>query len=148
MAKGASDKMDILSESFDAFLIGGKALFTVKNTKTDKRFTYRIRQCKDKETLFFVTVLVGPDNYTNYKFFGIITTERGDIQYFYSRKSAKISEDAPSVAGFKQFIEQRKNLPSHVEVWSAGKCSRCNYRLTSEWAKVGIGPECYKKMGF
>lgn len=25
-----------------------------------------------------------------------------------------------------------------------GKCGRCNTRLTSEWRKVGIGPECVK----
>ena len=148
MSKIFTDKMDNMSKSFDAFLTGGKALFTVRNSLTDNRFTFRVRQCRDKETLFFISVLVGPDNYTNYKFFGILVVENDVIKYFYSYKSAKISINAPSVKAFKQFFEDRHNLPSNVEVWSAGRCSRCNYRLTSEWAKIGIGPECYKKMGF
>jgi hypothetical protein len=29
-----------------------------------------------------------------------------------------------------------------------GKCARCNTRLTSEWRKVGVGPECVKMPGW
>lgn len=29
-----------------------------------------------------------------------------------------------------------------------GKCCRCNTRLTSDWRKVGVGPECVKYFGW
>lgn len=54
-----------------AFMLAGNATITVRSTITGNRFTYRIRQAKDKP-LWFVSVLTGPDNETAFSYIGII----------------------------------------------------------------------------
>lgn len=66
-----------LAHTFDIarFLTGGKAYLTLTSKRTDQSYTYRVSKCKDKETLFFVAVLDGPDNWENYSYIGTLTTD-------------------------------------------------------------------------
>jgi hypothetical protein len=127
------------------FILGGDSFFTVKNLLRDQRFTYHVQQCENKPTLYFVKVLNGPDNTRNYRFFGILVKENNQVKYFFSRKSAKIAWNTPSVEFFQEFWNNRKNLNQYWETWSEGKCCKCHRKLTSEWANVGIGPVCAGK---
>ena len=54
------------------FIFGGNALFTVKNPKTENRFTFKVTKHK-KEDVFFVKVLTNPDVY---EFIGSIIATR------------------------------------------------------------------------
>ena len=45
------------------FMFSGKSVVTFLNTKTDNRFTFKLKQAKDSN-LFFVSVLTGPEQYT------------------------------------------------------------------------------------
>ena len=45
------------------FIFAGKSVVTFVNTKTENRFTFKVKQAKDSN-LFFVSVLTNPDQYT------------------------------------------------------------------------------------
>ena len=53
------------------FIFAGKAIFTITNTNTGNRFTYRVRKAKDND-IYFVSVLTGSDNTSSYSFIGYI----------------------------------------------------------------------------
>ena len=93
------------------FIFGGNALFTVKNTKTENRFTFKVTKHK-KEDIFFVRVLTNPDMY---EFIGSI---RKGCNYKHSTKS-RISDDAQSVKVFDYLISKlnTNTLPEFVQIW-------------------------------
>ena len=118
------------------FIKGGKSKFTFKNTKTENRFTFKVKKSKDSE-LYFVSVLTNPDVYQ------YIGTIRGDV--FSHGKKSKISQDATSVKVFKYVFTKlvAGNLESFIEVWHEGSCGRCGRTLTDpESIKTGFGPFC------
>lgn len=121
------------------FIFGGKSIFTVKNTETDNRFTFKVNKHKTDD-IFFVRVLTNPDCF---EFIGSI---KEDSFFKHSFKS-RIKPNSQSVKVFDYIIKQlRKNtLPEIVEIWHEGKCGRCGRRLTvPESIDTGFGPECSK----
>lgn len=157
----------ILSESAQIlkFLTAGKAFFTLESKVSGTRYTFKVSTPKrDKMTdaqaaadttkevgPWFVSVLVGPDNWTNYKFFGTIfaprTGEAGHT-FRYSMKSAKVGVDAPSVMAFTWFFNNlKRGALSQLNFWHAGKCGRCGRMLTVPTSiESGFGPECITKV--
>src|SRR5579863_8604754 len=88
------------------YILAGKAFVTFRSLASGTRFTYKIeladkRQPNDPDA-YFVNVLTGPDNWTNYKFIGMIF----EGKKFVRSKKSKIAETAPSVVGFKYCFEQ------------------------------------------
>lgn len=125
------------------FIFAGNSLFTVLNTSTGNRFTYKVKKSKnsqdDKVDVHFVRVLTNPENY---EFIG--TTF--DKKYSHSKKT-RISDEAQSVRVFKWLINQLTlgTLPEIVEIWHEGRCGKCGRVLTvPNSIEFGIGPECAK----
>jgi hypothetical protein len=124
------------------FILAGNATFTIVNTATGGRFTFRVRQCEDRPELYFVQVLTGPENTRDYTYLGTIR----DGKYEHGRKSS-IGPDAPSARAFNWFWGHLNRLPEQVEVWHVGRCGRCGRALTvPESIQLGLGPECKEKM--
>ena len=132
-------------------LATGSAVFTLESGKTGKRFTYRVRQAIENEQpqdMFFVAVLTGADNNTDYKYIGYI---RRSV-FWAGRKTPKpgdINTDAPSVKAFDWTWRQivRGELPEQLHVYHEGRCGRCSRRLTvPESITSGFGPECIGKL--
>lgn len=122
------------------FMFAGKSVFTFLNTKTENRFTFKIKQAKDSN-IFFVSVLTSPDVYS---YLGICD----DGVYKHGKKSV-ISKDAQSVKVFEFMLNRLKtdNLPDFLEVWHEGFCGKCGRRLTVPTSILtGLGPECIKKL--
>lgn len=143
--------MSILNpKTHKKFVLAGNAIFTIKSTRKDARFTYKVKMAEPKEgyaPMFFVSVLTGPDNWENYKFFGFISMRDGSGEYKFSDRSAKIGKDSPAVKGFEWFWQNIENLPEFIEVWHEGKCGRCARRLTvPDSIASGFGPECVTKI--
>lgn len=136
-----------------AFALAGNAYFTIKSLKSGDHFTYRVAQCEDKLNLWFVSVLTGSDNNSNYTYIGTIrsaqATVRGDAVFAHGRKS-KIGIDAPSVKAFTwtwRYLIEMGMIPEKLEVRHEGRCGRCGKRLTvPESIDRGIGPDCASKM--
>ena len=140
---------NLLSQSTAlSFITAGKAIFTCKSLKTGNRFTYKVEAPKGKDAkdtaIFFVKVLTGSDNNTDYSFFGCVRRQNGSVFFTPSAKS-RISSEAPSVAAFRYVLQNlaaNREMPS-VEIWHEGSCCRCGRRLTTpESVQAGIGPEC------
>ena len=89
-------------EDICLFIISGFAIFTLLNPNTGNRYTFRIIKAKDKEDLYFVSVLTGSDNTSSYTYLGTIFGEKG---YYHGRKS-RISRDAQSAKVFSWFFER------------------------------------------
>jgi hypothetical protein len=136
-----------------AFVHAGRAVFTLESAKTGKRFTFRVKHPKDKETgkpdrsILFVGALTGPDNTADYTYLGHI---RRDL-YTHGKKS-RISRDAPSALAFEWFYQRvvtQQIMSPSLKVYHEGKCGRCGRALTVPSSiRSGIGPECAKKGDF
>jgi len=132
-------------EQIKDFLFGGNSTITLKSIETGKHFTFKVKQAdmKDKNSLFFVSVLSGSDNYSNYSYIGII---KNKSEFRLTQKS-KVGSDAISFKAFNYFFNQIKTgkINNKLEVLHSGKCARCNRKLTTpESIKSGFGPICYK----
>jgi hypothetical protein len=138
---GRLTSLDAIKE----FLAAGKAVITLVSLRTAVRYTYKISQSKDNANMFFVALLSGPDNETDYNYLGFI---RNGV-YAHGVKS-KISADAGSAIAFSWFYGRIAAgvLPDNVEVWHEGRCGRCCRKLTVPASiERGIGPECAGKLG-
>lgn len=128
------------AQSAREFAQAGNARLTIVSKKTGARFTYRVRRpAEDKP--WFVQVLTGSDNESDYTFFGTIFPN-GEFRH--SRKSS-IGPEAPSAVGFQWFWNHlaHDHLPESVEVHHEGRCGRCGRALTvPESIESGFGPEC------
>lgn len=134
------------SGNIRAFVLAGKAFFTLQSKASGARFTFKVQKGKKADAPHFVSVLTGSDNTENYRFFGTIFA---DGNFRHSARNAKVSADAPSAMGFSWFWNnlQRGALNS-LDFFHAGKCGRCGRMLTvPDSIESGYGPECAGKMG-
>jgi|SRR5271163_195999 len=131
-----------------AFILAGKATVTFRSISSGSRFTYKIKAApkrneNDAQT-WFVSLLNGPDNTTDYIYIGIIRNN----EYIWTSK-ARVGKQTPSVLGFDFVLKSLvKNSMRGFEVWHEGKCGRCGRPLTvPESIAQGFGPECIHLVG-
>ena len=134
------------------FVLAGKAIFTVENEKTGNRFTYKVKQAENKDDgpskVWFVSVLNGPDNGSNYAYIGTIFGNNFYVPTldFRLTKKSTVTKDAQSFKVFSWMLKHNLILPPFVKVHHEGRCGRCGRRLTvPESIKNGLGPECAGK---
>lgn len=125
------------------FVFGGKSIFTIRNTATGNRFTYKFTRKKSlkegEEDVVFVKVLMGSDNTSDYTFIGTVFGQR---TYKHSPKSP-FGSDTQSSKAIDWVVKNLRSLPQNVEVWHEGRCARCGRKLTvPESIESGFGPEC------
>jgi hypothetical protein len=130
-----------------AFMLAGKATFTVVSGKTGTRFTYKVvaKTMNDGKVLHFVSVLTGSDNTSDYTFLGTIFDR---ASYRHGNRSP-IGREAASAKAFAWTWERLTagNLTG-ATIHHEGRCGRCNRALTvPESILSGFGPECAGKMG-
>ena len=128
------------------FMWGGNARITLQSRATGTRYTYRIKKA-DNGKLYFVGVLTGPDNETDYPYLGHIYAESGEFVFARPEK-AGVSRDAPSAAAFAWAYPRIKagQIPAQLSFWHEGRCARCAKTLTDPVSiAAGFGPECRKK---
>lgn len=140
-------QMPLTPTSRKSFLLGGNATFTLVSTKSGTRYTYRVQQADDNERLYFVKVLTGSDNTSDYTYLGTLRTAGVTgaeiLSYMHGRKS-HIGQDALCALAFGWFIG---HMESHsIEMWHEGRCCVCGRVLTTpDSLSRGIGPECAKQ---
>lgn len=126
------------SDALD-FIFAGNSLFTVLNTKTGNRFTFKVK--KGNTEIHFVRVLTNPEVY---EFIGTCF----DKKFKHSIKS-RISAEAQSSIVFNWIINQLQSnkLPECIEIWHEGRCGKCGRVLTvPQSIEIGIGPDCIKRV--
>lgn len=146
--------MDIQShlltkENVQAFLFAGNSTFTLRNSNSGNRFTFKLRKPKKvndklKSVPFFLSIMTGSDNEKSYTFAGTLFDK---FAYRHSNKS-QLNAANPAIVVFSRFLNflERNTLPASVEVWHEGTCGCCGRKLTTpESLLSGIGPACNKK---
>lgn len=148
-------------DAIRTFITGGNAYLTIRSLKTQTRFTYRVTVPKDalekkQDPLpYFISVLTGDDNTSDYRFFGTMWVDASTkhiLKYKHSGK-ARITDKAPSVVAIRWMLSQihrggtalesPSNFLHQLEVWHDGRCGRCGRMLTvPESVSSGFGPEC------
>jgi hypothetical protein len=128
-------------------MMAGNATVTLVSVKSGTRFTYKVSKPDNGDGSFlFVSLLTGPDNWSNYQYFGYI--RRGI--FFHGGAKAKIGSEAPGAKAFAWAFSNlaKDHLPETLEVWHEGKCGRCGRKLTVPSSIAsGFGPECINKIG-
>lgn len=133
-----------LSKALD-YILGGNAAFTIENTKNGNRFTYKVQKLKSSAniSLFFVSVLTGSDNDSNYAYLGAIRDGIFTIGY-----KSKITNRAISFIAFEKVFNDLKLGVYNVNLafYHKGCCGKCGRTLTVPSSIVsGFGPECAKR---
>lgn len=145
-----------------SFLTAGKAVFTVSipdwfsgDKDVRPHYTYCIRRktintddddTSNQRSMLFASLLVGPDNASDYVYIGVVNSTSGKL---FTSKKSKLTYDQWPVkildrvlqrvfSGQQQAIEN-----SGFSVMHCGLCCRCGRVLTTpESLAAGVGPEC------
>jgi hypothetical protein len=141
------------------FVIGGKALFTIR-LADGKHHTYKVQSVKQdrhanwstnnqNRTRYFVSALYGPDNSGDYFYIGMIFRESENRSNFASTVKSRAKPGSPVFDTFARLwtsIEVTGTIPSDMQFYHAGRCGFCGRLLTHpESLASGIGPECSGK---
>ncbi len=124
------------------FMLGGNALFTVKDIVTEKRFTYKVLVDSKNEDQLKVFVMNGTDNTKNYWHFGHIVFDSGMPVF---RVYSIHNRDKEYTKWFERILLNLsiERVMPQIEMWHEGRCCRCGRVLTvPESIASGIGPEC------
>lgn len=122
------------------FLLAGSARVTLRSLKTGNRFSYSVTKPEDAG-VYFVAVLDGPDNVSDYAYIGFI---RGE-EYVWGGAKSRVGVDAPSNKAFAWTFERlmRGEISPELQIWHEGRCGRCGRVLTTpESIVAGFGPTC------
>ena len=134
------------------FVLGGNAYLTLQGT--DSRYTFRVAQGKpregdspDRSQPFFLSLLSGPDNTSDYVYVGIVDQSTGLVRL---TRASRMREDSKPVAAWNWVMSRvfagRPHAPATVH--HAGRCGRCGRLLTVPSSiESGFGPECSGKLG-
>jgi len=120
------------------FILGGRAIFTMKNTKRGSHYSYQV----DFKGTWPARV------------YGMTSgQERVIIGYinwrgaFYRVGRSPVAKDDPRHVCFSWLWDRmtaRKPLPASIEVWHHGNCCRCARELTDPLSiERGFGPVCW-----
>lgn len=127
-----------------AYALAGKAKVTLVSRASGARFTFQIKKAKEDPrwpgASWFVALLSGPDNQSDYNYLGLIKEAPGGPRFRLTAKS-RAGLDAPSVKAITFFLRH----PEHeqLEVWHSGTCGRCGRELTVPSSiESGLGPVC------
>jgi cation transport regulator ChaB len=126
------------------FILAGNAIFTLRNTESGERHTYKVTEATKRNpndpSCHFVALLNGPDNTRDYAYIGFIKKEG----FIWGGQKARAGKSAPSVVDFIAAFESFKRGSLGIfEVYHEGRCGRCARPLTvPESIEAGFGPEC------
>lgn len=132
------------SDTFANYMYAGNATFTVLNTRTGARMTFKVRQSKRNKSAFYVYANLLGDGDKGYVQLGSIYHKHK----FYISKECPETMDSVAVRAVLFLIKnaaQISNFP-HVEVYHENHCGRCGRKLTTPASIIsGMGPECARR---
>lgn len=128
---------------------------TITNEKTGEYRTFRIRTQKEDAKFApgsrIVSLLIGPDNTSDYQGFGFVK-ENGWIVLWKRNRTPHYEGLAKAVRLASRALEQGKDsftTPKTIySVKLSKRCLRCNRPLTTpESLRLGYGSECRQALG-
>ena len=128
------------------FILGGRAVFTLVSTATQRRFTFKVTQPKAAKGQpvkpHFVALLTGPNNTNDFSYLGAIFSNSTKVAH---TRASKVTPDAPSFKAVDWVYGKVSQgvLPATVEFWHEGRCCVCGRALTDPQSiALGTGPIC------
>lgn len=141
------------------FIKAGKAIFTVANA-TGEHYIYQVTK-KDPEPgskyesfgpTWFVAMLTGPDNTSDYTYMGLVEHRFNQLQYNSGAnwvrltKASKYKMDSKPIQVFNfamRVVEGKQQLPAGYSIRHNDLCGRCGRQLTDPTSlATGLGPIC------
>lgn len=133
------------------FLLAGHAKFTLVSKVTGARKTFEVKYANPTDKFpegWMVSLLVGPDNGTDYKYIGIIRRTPGQPLVFIPNRQGFGREAVLAMMWFLRLCNAGKDsvFAEQAEFWHSGFCARCGRELTDpESIASGLGPVCRNK---
>lgn len=137
-------------DTIHGFITAGHAIFTLVMKADGSRRTFRVRMPPESKTpgCFFVDMLTGPENTTDYRYVAYLFTGNDGALHLKPFKGIN-TPTTDTLKWLLNEINNRKaqlvavNFNRHVEFWHVGSCGRCGRPLTDpESITRGLGPKC------
>ena len=139
------------------FILAGKAIFTLEIESgfgeqhgLKSHYTFRVNKSDDVRygEKYFVGLLTGPDNLSDYSYLGVLDKEG------FVRTTAKSVGVSPVVFKLLNRVIQliwasdvSPIIKAGFKLHHEGRCGRCGRTLTTpESVTAGFGPECVTKI--
>lgn len=136
--------MELAPERVANFVLGGKAIVTIKSGKTGKQFTYRVLRSKKDDCMYSVYVRNFEDY--GYQYVACYFSDTKKLKLTDPYRNYPIESCPPHIRAIKFLFEKLHNPPEQLIVYHNGRCGRCGRPLTNEESmKTGFGAECYRK---
>lgn len=124
------------------FVFAGKAVFTLESKVTGKHYTFKVTKAKDRNGLYFASLLTGRDNEQDFTYLGLLT-----ISGLIRTEASRLKAGSTPVLALNYFMKHINNVPKELGVYHEGRCCCCGRPLTTpESIEKGIGPECKKAL--
>lgn len=125
------------------FVLAGNATFTLVSKDTERRFTYKMQKSDDKPHLYFVKLLYGPDNTSDYRYIGCYYDDTNTFYLIREYRDRAEYAWPASIRAINYFLRNADHLSNRLTIYHAGKCARCGRKLTTPDSLItGFGPEC------
>ena len=128
-----------------SFILGGHARFTLVSKKTGARKTFEVERNPESANspLYFVRLLTGSDNTTDYRYLAMLMDFPDGLRV----KRNTDGWGLEACVAFEWLIRQVDVVNGRdldqCEFWHEGRCCRCGRALTTpESIRLGIGPKC------
>jgi hypothetical protein len=109
------------------------------------------KEVDGKPAVYFVNLLSGPDNGSDYSYIGVLDVSSGNVRL---TRASKITNECMSYRLLNRVLlnlwggTEGRILEAGFDVHHEGRCGRCGRRLTvPESVRSGLGPECAGKGG-
>lgn len=133
-----------------AYVLAGRATFTLHSRRTNRHITYRVNRRFDDEAdrsrryldEWDVSCMTGTDNTSSYSPMGRIDSSRAFTV------AGSFGAEDPAALAFRFMLELAKRHQGHsnLGVWHHGRCGCCARDLTvPDSIERGIGPVCAAK---
>lgn len=125
------------------YVLGGHGAFTLVSRKTGERRTFRVSQPADARPFgpYFLRMLSGPDNESDYRYVGAFWKRNGRIVFSPAPRPGM--EAAKAIGAWLAAALGAGKVSELAEFWHEGRCGKCGRLLTDpESIARGIGPVC------
>lgn len=129
------------------FIVGGQAIFTVSNP-VGEYYTYRVERVEreNQSPIYFVSVLTGQDNVSDYTYVGVLDTNEGKVVLTRASRYTAETRLYRVINWAIGLIWSDRELPAGYEIRHMGKCAACGRPLTTPASlECGFGPICRAK---
>lgn len=124
------------------YVLAGRAVFALSDDE-GYRCTYKVSQDSKYPRRFFIGVLYGPDNTSDYRYMGLFYDDSFKLRI---TKASLYPDNDKRCNLFKWLLialENDEPLMSGIHLHPSCRCARCGRLLTTpDSIACGLGPEC------